>query len=662
MPAGTELPPRNTEPGEDVVAWDSLTADEQKRVRPLHGVLRGDGPHDRRQRRRDPRRARAARPARQHHLHLHQRQRRLPRGRSPGQHRLLPRRQPALAGHHHIDDDAGPAGRDRRPDHLAALPTRLGDGLQHAVPAVQDLHVPRRPQRPVRRLLAARHRRRPDPAPVHPRHRRPPDARPALGLELLTSRNGPGRRPARRRHLRPDPRRRRAPRRTASSTTSASATAPSTATAGTPSPSTSHEAVQPGPLAPVRHRDRLDELDDLADQHPELVAELVDAWEQAAWANRVFPLDEGAASSTSGGHVGERRWAVRSPPARHADARALPLLAPDRRPLVPASSIGSTGRATRASSGARRAGVRLRRLRRGRQPPLRPERSRRDPAAPVPPLDPGRESCWTCSERRRNLERPAPRRRGGAQPRNRPQLSVPAVRGHRHRHRSALSCLVGALPTPQAVPFTADHAVSYEPGALAPEAGEQRSRRPSTSAWGSTNDHRHGRASRTGTAIPDIPVHMADVDVRFVVPGSDEETNRAVADFSIDVRRGEFVVLVVGRSGCGKTTVLNLVAGLVQPPTGEIAVMGKTPSTRGPHRLHVRARRAAALAHGPTQRRVRARARRPDMKRDERRPREGAARLLGLREPISSGPGSSPGHAPARRAGPHLGHRARRAL
>ena len=29
VPAGTELPPRNTEPGEDVVAWDSLTADEQ---------------------------------------------------------------------------------------------------------------------------------------------------------------------------------------------------------------------------------------------------------------------------------------------------------------------------------------------------------------------------------------------------------------------------------------------------------------------------------------------------------------------------------------------------------------------------------------------------------------------------------------------------------
>ncbi len=32
---------------------------------------------------------------------------------------------------------------------------------------------------------------------------------------------------------------------------------------------------------------------DLAGEHPEKLAELVDAWEEAAWANQVFPLDEG---------------------------------------------------------------------------------------------------------------------------------------------------------------------------------------------------------------------------------------------------------------------------------------------------------------------------------------------------------------------------------
>ncbi|MBM3674805.1 MAG: arylsulfatase [Actinobacteria bacterium] len=35
------------------------------------------------------------------------------------------------------------------------------------------------------------------------------------------------------------------------------------------------------------------ELHDLAGEQPERLAELVDAWEQAAWANRIFPLDDG---------------------------------------------------------------------------------------------------------------------------------------------------------------------------------------------------------------------------------------------------------------------------------------------------------------------------------------------------------------------------------
>jgi len=52
-------------------------------------------------------------------------------------------------------------------------------------------------------------------------------------------------------------------------------------------------------------------------------------------------------------------------------------------------------------------------------------------------------------------------------------------------------------------------------------------------------------------------------------------------DISLTVREHEFVC-IVGASGCGKTTLLRLVAGLLTPTTGEVAFRG-TPVT-GPDR------------------------------------------------------------------------------
>ncbi len=48
----------------------------------------------------------------------------------------------------------------------------------------------------------------------------------------------------------------------------------------------------------------------------------------------------------------------------------------------------------------------------------------------------------------------------------------------------------------------------------------------------------------------------------------------AVRDFSIDVQRGK-VVCIVGASGCGKSTFLNMVAGFIQPTSGCISLEGK---------------------------------------------------------------------------------------
>ena len=48
----------------------------------------------------------------------------------------------------------------------------------------------------------------------------------------------------------------------------------------------------------------------------------------------------------------------------------------------------------------------------------------------------------------------------------------------------------------------------------------------------------------------------------------------AVTDFSLDIRDGEFVVLV-GSSGCGKSTILRMIAGLEEITAGELYIDGK---------------------------------------------------------------------------------------
>ena len=56
---------------------------------------------------------------------------------------------------------------------------------------------------------------------------------------------------------------------------------------------------------------------------------------------------------------------------------------------------------------------------------------------------------------------------------------------------------------------------------------------------------------------------------------------RVLTDLSLDVEKGQLVALV-GASGCGKTTLLNLVAGLVRPSSGELAVLGEPPQVGRP--------------------------------------------------------------------------------
>src|SRR5687768_8778320 len=56
-----------------------------------------------------------------------------------------------------------------------------------------------------------------------------------------------------------------------------------------------------------------------------------------------------------------------------------------------------------------------------------------------------------------------------------------------------------------------------------------------------------------------------------------------VKDFDLAVRQGEFVS-VIGHSGCGKSTVLSMVAGLTQLTTGGIILAGREIDGAGPDR------------------------------------------------------------------------------
>src|SRR5215813_13317391 len=57
----------------------------------------------------------------------------------------------------------------------------------------------------------------------------------------------------------------------------------------------------------------------------------------------------------------------------------------------------------------------------------------------------------------------------------------------------------------------------------------------------------------------------------------------AVREVSFDIAEGEFVV-ILGASGCGKTTTLRMIAGFVEPSAGRVLIGGED-VTRVPPRL-----------------------------------------------------------------------------
>src|SRR5256712_13114402 len=61
---------------------------------------------------------------------------------------------------------------------------------------------------------------------------------------------------------------------------------------------------------------------------------------------------------------------------------------------------------------------------------------------------------------------------------------------------------------------------------------------------------------------------------------ANERAVTALRDVSFGVAESEFIC-VVGRSGCGKTTLLNILAGFLTPTKGDVLIGGRAVSGRG---------------------------------------------------------------------------------
>ena len=71
-------------------------------------------------------------------------------------------------------------------------------------------------------------------------------------------------------------------------------------------------------------------------------------------------------------------------------------------------------------------------------------------------------------------------------------------------------------------------------------------------------------------------ITLQGVTKHFAAQGG-QPAPRVLADLDLSVAPGEFLTLL-GASGCGKTTLLRLLAGLDQPSTGAIRIFGQPPA------------------------------------------------------------------------------------
>ena len=70
-------------------------------------------------------------------------------------------------------------------------------------------------------------------------------------------------------------------------------------------------------------------------------------------------------------------------------------------------------------------------------------------------------------------------------------------------------------------------------------------------------------------------IHLEKVSKVFGKPGT-AAAYRAVDGLDLDVRPGQMLALL-GKTGCGKSTIFNMIAGLTEPTSGTVRVEGRDP-------------------------------------------------------------------------------------
>lgn len=78
-------------------------------------------------------------------------------------------------------------------------------------------------------------------------------------------------------------------------------------------------------------------------------------------------------------------------------------------------------------------------------------------------------------------------------------------------------------------------------------------------------------------------LQLSDVSIDFPTPNG---VFRALDRVNLNINKGEFISLI-GHSGCGKSTVLNIVAGLLESTTGGVILDGREVNEPGPDRAVV---------------------------------------------------------------------------